>query len=127
VAEREQAKLDRTGVIKAGFGLKVHMQALGEWLQPLDSLRPVEKCRRSGREQEEIGEPAPVNVVDQLAQSVQALLAHVATDSLKRLDLVEDEDQPRIARTFQDQEQSAQEAQGGEMVNVSLDPSHSFD
>jgi len=50
-------------------------------------------------EQEEI-EPAPINVVDQLAQGVQPLLSHVAPDPLKRLDLVEDEDQTRVTGIF---------------------------
>ena len=92
--ERWQPKLDGTRVVEAGVGLEVHMEPLGQWLQPLDTLRPVEEGRRPGGEQEELREPASVDVVDQLAQGVQPLLPHVATDSLKRFDLVEDEYQP---------------------------------
>ena len=103
------------------------MEPLRQRFQSLDALRAVEECRRSGRQQVELGEPPAVDVVDQLAQGIQPLLPHVAPHPLKRLDLVEDEDQARVARIFQDQQQPTQETQGGKVVHVTFDASHSLD
>ena len=127
VVEGGQPKLDRTGIVEAGVRLEIHMQPLSQRLQPLDALRPVEEGRGSRDEQVEVREPPSVDVVDQLPQGVQALLSHVAPDPLERLDLVEDEHQSREARVLEDQQQPPQEAQGGEVVHVPLDPGDPLD
>ena len=41
--------------------------------------------------------PSPVDVINELAQGIQPLLPHIAPYSLESLDLIEDEDQPRVA------------------------------
>ena len=108
----DKPKLHGTGIVEAGVGLEIHMQPLGQRLQPLHTLRPIEEGRRPGDQQVEIREPPAVDVVDQLPQGIQPLLPHVASDSLQRFDLVEDEHQPRVARILQDQQQPTQESSG---------------
>ena len=98
------------------------MQPLGQRLQPLDALRAVEEGRGAGDDQVQAGEPAGVDLVDELAQGVEPLLADVAADPLQGLDLVEHQDQPGVARVAQDRQQALEEAQGGEVVDVALDP-----
>ena len=45
-----------------------------------------------------------------------------ASGPLEGLDLVEHQDQPGVARVAQDGEQAPEEAEGGELVDVPLDP-----
>ena len=94
MVERWQPKLDRTWIVKPCVRLEIHMQPLSQGLQPLDALRTIKERGRPRDEQVEIGEPPSVDVVDQLPQGIQALLSHVTTNPLERLDLVEDEHEP---------------------------------
>src|SRR3954471_23867704 len=103
------------------------MQALSQGFKPLNALGTIEEHGSPRGEQVEVGEPAPVDVIDQLPEGVQSLLSDIATDPLERLDLVQDQYEPREPGVLEDQEQSPQEAQGGEVVNVTPDPGHPLD
>ena len=93
VGEARQADLDGARAVEPRVGLEVDVQPLGERLQPLHPLRAVEERRRAGDEQVQAGEPAPIDLVDQLPQGVEALVPHVAADPLEGFHLVEDHQQ----------------------------------
>ena len=73
-----QPDLDGARVVETGIGREIDVQPLGQRRQPLHALRAVEEGRRAGDQQVQAGEPAAVDLVDQLAQGVEALLPHVA-------------------------------------------------
>src|SRR4051812_18918026 len=98
VGEAGQADLDGARAVEPGVGLEVDVQPLGGRLQPADALRAVVEGRGAGDDQVQAGEATGVDLVDELAQGVEALLADVAADPLQGLDLVEHEDQPGVAR-----------------------------
>ena len=75
--EAGQPELDRAGVVEPGVGAEVGGKPLGERRQPRDALRPVVERGRAGDQQVQAGEPAGVDLVDELAQRVQALVADV--------------------------------------------------
>ena len=78
----------------------------------------VEERRRAGDQQVEAGEAATVDLVDELAQRVERLLAHVGPHPLQRLDLVEDQQETGVAGVAQDREQPLQEPERAEVVEV---------
>ena len=122
MGEAGQADLDGPRVVEPGVGLEVDVQPLGQRLQPADALRAVVEGRRAGDDQVQAGEPPGVDLVDELAQGVEPLLADVAADPLQGLDLVEHQDQPGVARVAQDRQQPLEEAQRGEVVDLPLEP-----
>src|SRR5439155_13949725 len=111
--ESGQPDLDCARVVEACVGLKVDVKTLCERSETLHSLRTLEEGRRARNEQVEAGKAAGVDLVDELAEGVQALLAHVAAHALQRLDFVEYEQEPWMARVAQDEEEALQEAQRG--------------
>ena len=119
--EAGQPELNGARRVEPGVGAEVGGQPLGERRQPGDALRPVVEGGRPGDQQVQAGEPAGVHVVDELPQRVEALVAHVGADPLEGLDLVEDDQQPGMAGVAQDRQQSLQEAERGEVVEVALD------
>ena len=78
--EAGQADLHRARVVEARVAGEVGVQPLGQRRQPLHALRAVEEGRRAGDDQVQAGEAPAVDLVDQLAQRVERLLAHVAAD-----------------------------------------------
>jgi hypothetical protein len=70
---------------------------------------PVEERRRAGDDQPQAGETALVDVVDELAQRLQALVPGVGAHALHRLDLVEDDQEPAEAGVTQHDQQPGQE------------------
>ena len=115
---RPRAGRDRTpaagpaapGVVEPRVVGEVGMQTLGERWEALRSLRPVVERGRAGDHEIEAGEATAVDLVDELAQRVEPLLAHVAANALQRLDLVEHEHQARMPAVAQHDEQTLQEA-----------------
>ena len=83
----------RTGVVR-----KLRVQPLRERDGALDALRAVEELRRTGDQHVEPGVATGDQIVDQLPQGVEALLAAVGPHTLNRLDLVEHEDKTLAAR-----------------------------
>src|SRR6185437_10069500 len=121
VVKRRKPKLNGTRVVEAGIRLEIHMQPLGERFETPNPLWPVEERRGASYHQVQVREPASVNVVDQLPESVQPLFSHVAPHPLRRLDLVQDKHQAGVAGILEDQQEAPQEAEGGEVVHVPLD------
>src|SRR5690606_24248944 len=81
-------------VVPAYVAREVDVKPLSKRRKPSDAVGPIEEGRRAGDENVETGEAAAVEVIDQLAQGFQTLIAGVGTDALDRLHLVEDEQQP---------------------------------
>ena len=119
--EAGQPDLDGPRVVEPGIGLEIDVQPLGQRLQPLHALRAVVEGRRAGDHQVQARETSRVDLVDQLPQGIQALVAHVAADPLDGLHLVEHDQQARLARVAQDGQQALQEAQRPEVVDVAFD------
>ena len=119
--EPGQAQLHRARRVEAWIGGEVGRQPLSERGQPLHALPPVEERRRPGDHEEQPGEALGVELVDELAQGVQALLPDVAAHALQRLDLVEHEEQAGVTAVAQHGQQSLEEAQRGEVVQL---PAH---
>jgi hypothetical protein len=71
VGEGGQAHLHRPQVVEARLRLEVHVQALRQRLQPLDPLRPLEERGRPGHQQVQPGEPAGIDLIDELAQGLE--------------------------------------------------------
>ena len=72
------------------------------------------------------GEAAGVDLVDELPQRVQRLVADVAADPLQRLDLVEHEQQSRVAGVAQHGQQALQEASAPKWSRSPLTPAARF-
>ena len=121
MVEAGQPDLHRPRVVEARVGAEVGREPLGQRRQPLHPLRPVEERRRAGDEQVQTRETAGVDLVDELAQRVEGLVADVAAHPLQRLDLVEHEQQARVAGVAQHGEQPLEEAQRPEVVEVAPD------
>ena len=73
-------------------------------------------------EQVQAGESPAVDLIDQLPQGVQALVPHVAADSLDGLHLVENDQQAGAASVAEDRQQTLEEVKRPEMVDLSLYP-----
>ena len=86
--EGRKAELHCPWVVESPFCLEVDVKALGERLQALDALRPLEEGRRPGYEEKQAGEAAGVHFVDQLAQGVEALITNVTSNPLYCLDFI---------------------------------------
>ncbi len=80
--EGGQADLHGPQVVEAGVAAEVDVQPLGQRLEPPDALRAVVEGRRAGDDQVEPGEPPGVDLVDELSQRIEPLLADVAADAL---------------------------------------------
>ncbi len=120
--ETGQPELHRPRVVEARVGGEVGGQPLGERRQPLHALLAVEEGRGAGDDQEQAGEAAGVDLVDELPQRVERLVAGVGAHPLQGLDLVEDQEQPGVPAVAQDGEQPLQEAQRAEVVEVAAHP-----
>ena len=105
-----QPDLDGARVVEARVGGEVGGQPLGERREPLHALRAVEERRRAGDDQVQAGEAAGVDLVDELPQRVERLVAGVGADPLQGLDLVEHQQQAGVAAVAQHGEQALQEA-----------------
>ena len=81
--------------------------------------------RRAGDDQQEAGETAGVDLVDELTQRIECLVAGVGAYSLQGFHLVEDEQQAGMAAVAQHGQQALQEAHRGEVIEVALDPGRS--
>ena len=121
MVEGGQSDLDGPQVVEAGVAAEVDVQPLGQRLQPPDALRAVVERRGSGDDQVQARVPPGVDLVDELPQRVEPLLPHVAADPLQGLDLVEHQHEPGIAGVAEDGQQSPEEVEGGEMVDIPLD------
>ena len=95
----------RAGIVKAWIGVEVRVQTLRERRKLLKTLRPIEECRCPGYDQKETWEAPRVDLVDQLAQCIQPLLAHVSANALERLYLVEHDQEPRMSGIAEHDEQ----------------------
>ena len=60
------------------------MEALGERLQPLDTLRSLKERGRPGDQQIETGESPGIDLIDELPERVEALITNVASHALDR-------------------------------------------
>lgn len=87
----------------------------------MNALLPIVEGGSAGDDEEQAGETARVDLVEELAQRVEGLLADVAAHSLQGLHLVEDEQQPGVPAVPEDGEQALQEAEGAEVVEVAAD------
>src|SRR5262249_21753804 len=119
--ERLEPDLRRARVEELGVAGEVGGEALREWGQPLDAVRAIEELRRACDQHVETRVAPAVEIVDELAQRVQALLAVIAAHALDRLDLVQDEQEALAPGLAQDLEQPAQEARGRVGVKITLD------
>ena len=95
--EAGQPKLHGPWVVVPAVGAEVGRQALGQRRQARDPAGSVVERRGAGDDEEQPGEPAGVNLVHQLPQGVQRFVADVPADPLQRLDLVQHQQQPRVA------------------------------
>lgn len=68
-----------------------------------------------------------VHLVDELPQRIQRFGARIGPHPLQRLHLVEHQQESGVAGVGEDGEQSAEEAEGEEMVEVALDAGAAFD
>lgn len=116
-----QSHLRRPWIVEPVRTGEVHREALGEWGQALHPLRPLEERRRPRDHQIQARETAGIDLVEHLSEGVQALLPHVATHPLERFHLIEHYHQPREARVAEDDEQALEEAEGAEVIEISLD------
>ena len=82
---------------------------------------------RAGQYEVEAREAAGVDLVEQLAQRVEAAFADVATDPLERLDLVKDQHEAGAASVAQHAEQAGEEAERAVVVEVALDAGLTLD
>ncbi len=96
------------------------MQALCQGLQPLYALGAVVKRRGSRNEQVETGEPSGIDIVDELSQRIEALVPHITSDALNRLDLIEYKIQSGVPGVAQDRQQSLEETHRSEVIDVAL-------
>ena len=103
------------------------MEPLRQRRESLRTLRAVVERRRAGDHHVQARESAAVDLVDELTQGVEALLANVAAYALKRLDLVQHQHQPGVARVAEDDKQALEEAEGAEVVDLSLHAGRAFD
>ncbi len=124
--ERRESDLHGPRVIETGVGLEVDLEALGERLQSLDALRAFKEGSGPGDQQIEAGEAPGIDLVDELAERVEALVANVAANALDCFDLIQDEEHPHVARVPENREKSLEKVQGTEVVNVSFDPGESL-
>ena len=95
------------------------MAAFGE---PLHALGAVVERGRTRDDQHEAGEATGVDVVDELAQRVEGLVAGVRAYPLQGFHLVEDEQQAGVAAVAQHGEQGLQEAHRGEVAQGGTRP-----
>ena len=116
--ERGEPDLHGPRVVESGVRLEVDVETLGERLQPLDTLRAFKERGCPGDQQVEAGESPGVDLVDELPEGVQALVADVAPDALDRFDLIQDDEHPDVARVAENREDSLEEVQGTEVVDV---------
>ena len=86
--ERRESDLDCPGVVEAWIGGEVHLEPLCQRCQTLNALGSVVEGGCSRDKQVEARESTGVDLVDQLAEGIEALLTHVAADALQRLHLV---------------------------------------
>lgn len=124
--EGREPDLDRAGIVEARVGLEVDVEALREWFQSLDALGSLEESRRARDQQVQAGKPTRIDFVDQLPKGVEALVAHVATGPLDRLDLIQHEQQTGLTRITQDRQDPLEEIERAEMVDVALDACEPF-
>ena len=129
---RDAALMTNRGAILCNMGKaaragEADAQALCERRKPSDAVRPVEERGRAGDEDVEAREPTAVQVVDQLAQGFEALVAGVGPDALDRLHLVEDQQKPWPAALLEDRQQASEEAERSRVVHVALDARISLD
>ena len=94
------------------------MQPLRQRLQPLDALWTFKKCGCPRDHQVQARKSTGIDLVDELAQRVEALVTDVAPNPLNRLDLVEDDEHPDVPRIAQDRQNSLQEIERTEVINV---------
>ena len=72
------------------------MQPLRKWLQALCALRAIVECAGPSDQQVESRETSRVDIIDELPQGVETLIANVASDSLDGLDFIEHQTKPRM-------------------------------
>lgn len=95
---------------------------LGQRWQPLDTLLTVVEGRCASDDEKQSWEASGVDLVEELSQRVESLFPYVATDPLECLGLVEYKQQPGVPAVAQHGEQSLEELERGEMVEVSAHP-----
>ena len=98
------------------------MQPLGQRLEPMDALGPVEEGRGPGDDKVETGESAGVDLVDELPERVETLIPDVAPDPLDGLDLVEHDQHPHVTGVSEDRQDALEEVERTEVVDVALHP-----
>src|ERR1035438_4627383 len=72
-------------IIPTIVACEVDMKAAREWWQAAYALRAVKERRGSGDEQIQSREALRVHFVNELAQRIEALLAHIPADALDGL------------------------------------------
>ena len=119
--ECAEADSRRARVVEVWIGAKVSVHALRKWRKSLHALRPSEKRRRSSDHEIESRKSATRDFIEQSAQRVQSLLAHIRTNSLKRFDFVEHNDQSRETAIADHRQKSGEHLQCAVVIDVALD------
>ena len=94
--EVRKPNLNCAGVVEARVAGEVCVEPLGQRRQALRALGAVVERGCRGDHDVQTGKSAGVDLVDQLAHRVQALLADVGAYSLERLDLVQNEHETSV-------------------------------
>ena len=125
--EVREPYLDRARIVETRIAREVCVEPLRQRRESLRALRAVIERRRAGDHHVQAGESAAVDLVDELTHRVEALLANVAPYSLKRLDLIQHQHQPGVARVAEDDKQALEKAEGAEVVDLALHARRALD
>jgi len=101
VAEGRQTHLHRPWVVEARVSTEIDMQSLRQWCEALNTLRAFIESLGAGDQEVQARKAAGVDLVDPLAQRVQAPLAGIGTHTLQGLDFIQDQQQTAIPRVAQ--------------------------
>jgi hypothetical protein len=118
--ERGEPDLHGPRVIEAEVHLEVDVEPLGQRLESRDTLGTFEERGGPGDQQVKTGKSTGIDLVDELPKCVEALIADVAPNALDRLDLIQDDEHPCVARVPENREDPLEEIQRTEVVEVPL-------
>ena len=116
--ERRESYLNCSRVVEASISAEVHMQALGQRYQALNALWAIKECRGTRHHKIEAWVAAGIDLIDPLAQRVEALFPCIRAHALQRFDFVKNQYQACESTVPQDGQDTRQEISSAKMIHT---------